>query len=113
MTERERARANAHKLRAEGLSIAEVADRLQVPRSTVGEWLRGVGERCVIGECALCGERFVTSTARRRFCCSYHASKYRDIYGTPRPVSLRERARELEVKLARLRARLDDVRLAA
>src|SRR5919197_547733 len=105
MTARERARANAYRLRSEGLSIAEVADRLDVPRGTVGGWLRGWGERCLIRECALCGERFVTDTALRRFCSPTHQAKHRRLYGPPSGVErLQHRARELEAELARIRS---------
>jgi len=103
MTNRERARANAYRLRAEGLSIVEVAERLDVPRGTVGAWLRGWGERCLIRECALCGERFVTDTALRRFCSRAHQAKHKRLYGPPTGVErLQRRARELEDELARL-----------
>jgi Homeodomain-like domain len=105
MTNRERARANAYRLRSQGLSIVEVADRLGVPRGTVGAWLRGCGERCLIRACALCGERFVTDTALRRFCCRGHQAKHKRLYGRPTGVErLQRRAKELEDELARLRA---------
>jgi hypothetical protein len=81
MTERDRARANAYKLRAEGLSISEVAERLAVPRATVGGWLRGVGEHARVGACELCGDHFVTSSPTRRFCTPAHAHKHRDVRG--------------------------------
>ena len=58
-------------------------ERLDVARSTVGKWLRGVGERCLRRECELCGEPFLTQTARRRFCTPQHAEKHRRIYGPP------------------------------
>ena len=114
MRERELAHANAFKLRAEGLSIKEVAERLGVSRGTVGHWLHGVGERVLIRDCQLCGERFVTHSTRRRFCSLSHAQKYRRLFGPPATADLlRERAEHLEDELARLRARLDVVRQAA
>jgi transcriptional regulator with XRE-family HTH domain len=108
MTSRERAwaHANAFKLRAEGLSITEVAERLDVARATVGGWLRGVGERCVRRECELCGEPFLTQTARQRFCTRQHAEKYRQIYVLPARIEVyRARACELEAELADLQER--------
>jgi hypothetical protein len=82
----------------------EVAERLGVPRGTVGGWLRGWGERCLVRECALCGERFVTDTALRRFCCRAHQAKHRRLYGPRTGVErLQRRAKELEDELTRLR----------
>jgi transcriptional regulator with XRE-family HTH domain len=109
MTNRERAwaHANAYKLRAEGLSITEVAERLEVARATVGKWLRGVGERCLRRECELGGEPFLTNTARQRFCTPEHAEMHRRIYGPPTQLEVyRSRARELEAELAELRERV-------
>ena len=107
MTARERAKANAHALRANGLSIREIAARLDVPRGTVGMWLRGWGERYEIRNCDLCGERFIATTARQRFCTPQHAAKHRRLYGPPTQCDrYRQRARELEAELARLRAEL-------
>jgi Homeodomain-like domain len=73
VTVRERAKANALALRAGGLSIQQVADRLGVPHSTVGQWLRGRGEWYEVRECELCGERFIRASGAQRFCTPQHA----------------------------------------
>jgi Homeodomain-like domain len=77
----ERARGNAHKLRAEGLSLSQVAERLGVSRSAVAVWLRGVGEWYELRECRLCGERFIARSGTRRFCTTAHANKFRRDHG--------------------------------
>jgi hypothetical protein len=108
MTARERAKANALGLRANGLSIRQIADRLGVPRATVAGWLRGRGEWYEVRECELCGERFIAATARQRFCTPQHAAKHGRVFGPPRAIDVyRERARELKGQLAALRAKLD------
>ena len=91
MSARERAKANANALRANGLTIARIADRLGVPRATVGGWLRGRGEWYEVRECALCGERFIAASGRQRFCTRKHAAKHRRVFGPP---TARERIRE-------------------
>jgi transcriptional regulator with XRE-family HTH domain len=107
VTERERAQANARKLRASGLSIRQVAERLGIPRGTVAAWLRGRGEWYEIRECQLCGERYIAASGRQRFCTPQHAEKHRRVFGPPtRLERYRERSRELEAELARLRAEL-------
>jgi hypothetical protein len=107
MTSRERAKANAHALRANGLSIGQIADRLGVPESTVGGWLRGLGEWYEVRECELCGERFIPASGRQRFCTRQHAAKHRRVFGPPRPIDrYRARARRLEAELAVLREQL-------
>ena len=107
MTARERAKANALALRANGLTIAQVAERLGVPKASVGGWLRGRGEWYEVRECALCGKPFIAASGRQRFCTRQHAKKHRRVFG---PASSRERyqqrARELEAELAALRAQL-------
>jgi uncharacterized protein YjcR len=108
VTRRERDRANAHALRANGLSIREVAERLGVPASTVGDWLRGRGEWYTVRECRLCGERFIPANGRQRFCTPAHQRKHYDVYGPPRTIEgYRERLRALEAELSQLRAQLN------
>jgi hypothetical protein len=108
VTERERARANAFGLRANGLSIRQIADRLGVPKGTVGGWLYGRGKWYEVRECELCGERFIPASGRQRFCSRQHAAKHRRVFGPPRAIDLyRERARELEIELTAVRAELE------
>jgi transcriptional regulator with XRE-family HTH domain len=110
MTRRERAKANALALRANGLSIQQIADRLGVPHSTVGQWLRGRGEWYEIRDCELCGEPFIRASGAQRFCTPQHANKHRRLFRPPRAIDIyRERARELEAELANLRGQ-DDAR---
>jgi hypothetical protein len=105
VTERERAQANARKLRANGLSIRQVAQELGVPRGTVADWLRGRGEWYEVRECELCGERFIAGSGKQRFCTPGHADKHRRVFGPPTRLDrYRARADELEAELARLRA---------
>jgi transcriptional regulator with XRE-family HTH domain len=105
---RERARAEAFRLRREGLSMAEIGARIGVAESTVQNWLRGYGERELVRECKLCGERFITSTALQLYCSPAHSRKHQAIYGPPRRVEvLRERAQELDAEIDRLRALLE------
>jgi Homeodomain-like domain len=108
MTARERARANALGLRASGLSIRQIADRLGVPKGTVGDWVRGRGEWYEVRGCELCGERFIPAGGRQRFCSRQHAVKHRRVFGPPAAIDVyRDRARELEAELAALRTELD------
>jgi hypothetical protein len=107
MTALERARANALGLRANGLSIRQIAQRLDVPRGTVGQWLCGRGEWYEVRECELCGEGFIAASGRQRFCTRAHAAKHRRVFGVlPAAASPGDRVRSLEAKLARVCARL-------
>src|SRR5688572_256543 len=113
MTSRERAKANALGLRANGLSIRQIADRLGIPRGTVADWLRGRGEWYEVRECELCGERFIPAGGRQRFCTSQHRAKHRRVFGPPRAIDVyQRRARELETELAALQAQLATRRAA-
>lgn len=108
MTTRERAKANALGLHANGLSIRQIADRLGVPKGTVGGWLRGRGEWYEVRVCELCGERFIPASGCQRFCTRWHAAKHRRVFGPPRAIDrYRDRARELEAELATVRAELE------
>jgi Homeodomain-like domain len=108
VTARERAKANALALRAIGLSVRQVAERVGVPTGTVAEWLRGRGEWYEVRECALCGDRFIAASGRQRFCTPQHQTKHRRVFGPPTGRdAYRERALALEAELARLRARLE------
>jgi transcriptional regulator with XRE-family HTH domain len=108
MLNRERKRAEAFRLRREGLSLAEIGERIGVAASTVQNWLRGYGERCLVRECKLCGERFLTSTALQRYCTPAHARKHESIYGPPRRVELlRQRARQLDAEIDLLARELE------
>ena len=105
----ERARAEAFRLRREGLSMAEIGERIGVSGSTVQGWLSGYGERCLVRECKLCGARFMTSTALQLYCTPAHARKHQAIHGSPRRVEvLRDRAQELDAEIVWLRALLDE-----
>jgi AcrR family transcriptional regulator len=108
MTARERAKANALALRANGLSVRQVAERLGVPKGTVAAWLRGRGEWYELRECQLCGERFIAASGRQRFCTPQHQTKHRRVFGPPSALdAYRERAHTLEAALAGLRAALE------
>jgi transcriptional regulator with XRE-family HTH domain len=103
-----RARANALALRADGLSITQIADRLGLARSTVGGWVRGRGEWFEIRACKLCGERFIRNSGAQQFCTTAHAKKYRSVFGPPTAAErYQQRTHELEAELARLRGQLD------
>ena len=109
MTRRERDRANAHKLRADGLSLRQIAEQLDVPISTIGSWLLGEGGWFEIRNCKLCGVPFHANNPRQRFCTHQHASKYGRIHGQQRPsrtTRLAERVRELEAEVRELREAL-------
>jgi hypothetical protein len=107
MTSRERARANALGLRANGLSIRQIAERLGVARGTVAGWLRGRGEWYEVRDCELCGDPFIAASGPQRFCTPQHAAKHRRVFGPPRAVDVyQQRARELEAELATLQAQL-------
>ena len=108
MRHRDRVKANALALRANGLSIREVAERLGAPASTVGDWLRGRGEFYTVRECKLCGERFIAVNGKHRFCTPEHQRKHYNVFGPPRTIdTCLDRIRELEAELDRLRTMLD------
>jgi len=66
--------SDVERLRVDGLSIAEIAQTTGIPRSTVGDWLRGVpaGPHLYAFECEWCGDLATSRYARQRFCCKEH-----------------------------------------
>lgn len=71
-------RATARRLRREGLTVTQISDRLSVPRSTVGDWTRGIeGQRF----CLLCGDP-VLGRRYAAFCCEQHGHKFHSVFGS-------------------------------
>jgi hypothetical protein len=100
----ERAYGRALLLRANGLSIRQIAESIGVPRGTVGGWLQGRGQYSEVRDCELCAERFIASTPLQRFCSSEHADKHHRVFGAPRAIdAYRRRAQALEAELSALR----------
>jgi hypothetical protein len=104
----------ALKLRAEGLTVTEIAARLDAPRSTLGGWLCGIGEWSDARACELCGEHFIATSPKQRFCTPAHAAKHHRVIAAPRAIAeCRKRAGVLEAELASLRAALAERERAA
>lgn len=66
--------AHARAMRREGQTIRQIAAALDVPPSTVGDWLRGEGEPQHFKTC-WCGERFVSKRSHAYSCSRGHAVK--------------------------------------
>ncbi|WP_028058908.1 helix-turn-helix domain-containing protein [Candidatus Solirubrobacter pratensis] len=110
MRQRDRNRANAHRLRVDGHSIRQIAKQLQVPRSTIAAWIRDEGEWHEYRNCQLCGSAFRVNGGNHRFCTRQHAEKYARMYlagRKPKQERYRERIRELEAEVYVLRAALE------
>jgi Homeodomain-like domain-containing protein len=100
-------------LRGKGLTVTQIAALLNAPRSTIGGWLRGYGEWSDVRECPLCGERFIATSPKQRFCSQAHAAKHYRVFGAPRAIeAYRQRAQALEDELRELR-RIAQTRRAA
>jgi hypothetical protein len=57
--------------------------------------------------CRLCGEHFIATSPKQRFCTPAHAAKHYRVIAAPRAIAAcRQRARALEDELASLRAAL-------
>ena len=97
-------RAQALMLRAQGLSIRAVAEKLGVPSRTVGSWLRGCGDCHAVRSCELCGQPFLAVSARHRFCTPAHQRKHFYVFRTRE--AIRERRDQLEAGLAQWSASL-------
>jgi hypothetical protein len=101
-------------LRAKGLTVTQIAARLDAPRSTIGDWLCGFGEWSDVRDCELCGERFIPTSPKQRFCSPAHAAKHHRVFGAPRAIAAyRQRAQALEDELRALRARIAEPDRAA
>lgn len=84
----ESVKGTARVLRREGLPVREIARRLGVPKSTVGDWLAGSGEVAHLKTC-WCGERFIARRSDHVSCCETHKHKRWRMYG---PLDQREAA---------------------
>jgi hypothetical protein len=58
----------ARELRAENVSLRVIAALTGIPRSTVGEHLRGVGETVAEIHCEWCGAETIAFSAKRQYC---------------------------------------------
>jgi hypothetical protein len=72
-TERERAQAVA--LGAQGLASREIAEGLELPVANVAAWLRRPPSFAVRA-CRLCGQQFVPTNGRQRFCTPAHQREH-------------------------------------
>jgi hypothetical protein len=95
-------RASVLALHERGVARREIADRLGLSRRTVAALLRR--PTFAPRECRLCGEPFVPSNGRQRFCTPAHQRQH----GVPRTTAgWRQRVTALEAEIARVRAELD------
>jgi hypothetical protein len=109
-----RLHGQARLLRAKGLTVTQIAARLDAPRSTIGGWLSGYGEWSDVRDCELCGERFIPTSPKQRFCSPAHAAKHYRVFGAPRAIeAYRQRAEALEDELRDLRGRSAETERAA
>lgn len=58
------------------LSVRTISQRLGVPRSTVGGWVRGHGETREWRDCKLCKETFTFASSKKVFCSRNCGQKY-------------------------------------
>lgn len=62
-------RERARSLRVyECLPITLIAKRLDVPRATVGDWCKGLGETAFYRDCKHCGEQFLSISLNNSVC---------------------------------------------
>ena len=101
-------RARVLALRAQGVARGEIAGRLGLSRGTVNALLR---RRPTFAPraCRLCGEPFVPTNGRQRFCTPAHQREHQLLHGPPRTTAgWRQRVNKLEAEIARVRAQLDE-----
>lgn len=109
MRQLDRDRANSHKLRSEGLSISQIAERLNRSRGAVSAWVHNEGEWYEERNCQLCGVPFRANSGRHRFCSRAHQEKYARLYlngRRPKEARYLERIRQLEAQVLVLREAL-------
>jgi hypothetical protein len=79
----EHVRQTVLRLRREGESVRTIAKQLGVPKSTVGDWIRGQGEPRFLNTC-WCGERFYSTRWDALSCSPEHSWKRARIFGPVR-----------------------------
>lgn len=63
------------------MSIHQIAEHLDLPKSTVGQWVRGHGETNILRECPMCRHSFFAGRKDKVFCRHACRTKYRDVFG--------------------------------
>ena len=72
----DRTRETARRLRREGKTVTQIAAELEIPRSTIGDWVRGL-ERPRY--CLLCDD--LAAGEYSNFCSRAQGGKYYEVFG--------------------------------